>query len=222
MLDRVLLAEDKDDIHQGVYARLKEMGVKTIDQVQYFDDAYLKVQKALQDNQAYDLLITDLHFTKDHRKQILDSGEALIIALKEKQIHLPVLVYSADNRLERIRRLIHQYGIQAYACKDRHGLNDMEAAISAIVKGKTPYLSAKVDRARKPADNKDINDYDIQLLLLLSMGYTQAQISESFRQKNTKPFSLSSIEKRINRLKDIFEAKNAAHLVAIAKDSGLI
>ncbi|MGC1633782.1 MAG: response regulator, partial [Gelidibacter sp.] len=39
---------------------------------------------------------------------------------------------------------------------------------------------------------------------------------------NTTPNSLSSIEKKLNKLRIQFKANNAIHLVAIVKDLGLI
>ena len=65
-------------------------------------------------------------------------------------------------------------------------------------------------------------DYDIELLKLLSIGLSQDEISSNFKQKNISPNSLSSIEKKINKLKLYFNAQNAIHLVSITKDTGLI
>ena len=47
-------------------------------------------------------------------------------------------------------------------------------------------------------------------------------ISFQFKKNNTSPSSLSTIEKHLNKLKIQFKANNAIHLVAIAKDVGLI
>ena len=42
------------------------------------------------------------------------------------------------------------------------------------------------------------------------------------KENNIKPSSLSSIEKRLNKLRIDFKANNAIHLVSTAKDLGLI
>ncbi|MFT7333979.1 MAG: hypothetical protein ACI81S_002202, partial [Sphingobacteriales bacterium] len=55
-----------------------------------------------------------------------------------------------------------------------------------------------------------------------SKGMSQDEIRHLFEQENISPSSLSSIEKRLNLLRVQFKAKNAIHLVAIAKDLGLI
>ena len=62
MFKKVLVSDDMDDINRGIYNTLSELGVKHIDQVQYCDDAYLKINKAIFDEAPYELLITDLFF----------------------------------------------------------------------------------------------------------------------------------------------------------------
>jgi hypothetical protein len=49
-----------------------------------------------------------------------------------------------------------------------------------------------------------------------------AQITSEFRNKGITPNGSSTLEKRVNSLKIYFKARNNAHLVAIAKDLGLV
>ena len=56
----------------------------------------------------------------------------------------------------------------------------------------------------------------------MSLGLSQEGISKHLQDNNLSPYGLSSIEKRINKLKIQFGANNAIHLVSIAKDVGLI
>jgi hypothetical protein len=56
----------------------------------------------------------------------------------------------------------------------------------------------------------------------MSNGLSQDEISQLFKKNNISPSSLSTIEKRLNKLRIQFRANNAIHLVAIAKDLGLI
>jgi len=44
----------------------------------------------------------------------------------------------------------------------------------------------------------------------------------TFKEAGITPNSKSTIEKRLNKLKIYFKANNPAHLVAIAKDLGLV
>ncbi len=222
MFNKVLVAEDMDDINKGVITTLKELGVLKVDKVQYCDDAILKISRANFDNTPYELLITDLSFKKDHREQQLESGEDLVKVIRERQITIPVIVYSVEDRLQRVRSLINNYNISAYVCKGRHGLTDLEKAIKSILTNATPFLSYQVKDAQKGTNNNDVSNYDIALMKKLAEGCSQTDISNYFKVNNISPSSLSSVEKRLNKLKDLFRANNTAQLIALAKDAGFI
>lgn len=221
MFTKVLIAEDMDDINTGVLTALSELEIATIDQAQYCDDADLKARRALKDNEPYELLITDLSFVKDHRKQKLASGEELLIKLKKEQPNLKVIVYSVEDKQQRVRKLFNQYNIDAYVCKGRKSLKELVKAIRNVSKGNT-HLSPKVRNALSNKNDMEIDDYDISLLKLLSKGMSQDEIAENLKGRSISPNSLSSIEKRLSKLKIYFKANNAIHLIANAKDLGLI
>jgi len=221
MFTKVLVSEDMDDINKGVYTALKELDIAEIDQVQYCDDAYLKIKKAVLDEQPYDLLISDLSFTSDYRKQKYPSGEALIQALQVEHPNLKVIVFSVEDRLQRVRSLVNDWNINAYVCKSRQGLKELAKAVFSAYND-TLYLSPEVAHALSPKLNLEIEDYDIELVRQLSNGLSHDEISDHFKMNNYSPSSLSTIEKRLNKLRIQFKANNAIHLVAIVKDLGLI
>jgi DNA-binding NarL/FixJ family response regulator len=221
MFEKVLLADDLLSVNHGVHTILETMGIKQVEAVQYCDDAYLRVKKAQQDQQPFHLLITDLSYKKDHRNQKYGSGEALVEALKDQHPELKVIVYSVEDRLQRVRTLITKLGADAYVCKGRKGLTELNTAINDVYNNKT-YLSPQVESALKVDTNLEIDDFDIELLKQLSLGLSQDDISSYLKNNNISPFSLSSVEKKINKLKIQFGANNAIHLVAISKDLGLI
>jgi len=68
----------------------------------------------------------------------------------------------------------------------------------------------------------DIDDYDILLLKKLAEGYSNKEISDQYKKGAIIPSGVSSIEKRLNKLRIQFKANNAVQLVAVAKDLGLI
>nr|WP_240961975.1 DUF5932 domain-containing protein [Nonlabens sp. Ci31] len=68
----------------------------------------------------------------------------------------------------------------------------------------------------------EIDDYDIELLKQLALGHPKESISELFKNNGISPSSLSAIEKRQSKLFIQFSANNAAHLIGIVKDLGLI
>ncbi|MGH1384832.1 response regulator [Kordia sp.] len=221
MFTKVLIAEDMDDINTGVLTVLSKLEIAKIDHAQYCDDADLKAKKARKDKKPYELLITDLSFVKDHREQILNSGEDLIVKLKSEQPNLKIIVYSVEDKLQRVRRLVSEYGIDAYVCKGRKSLQELANAIKEVFKGEQ-YLSQKIGAALSPKNDMEIDDYDIELLKLLSKGMSQDEIASNLKERSISPNSLSSIEKRLSKLKIYFKANNAIHLIANAKDLGLI
>lgn len=221
MFTKVLVAEDMDDINRGIFNTLTDLGVGQIDQVQYCDDAYLKFKKAHMDQAPYELLITDLSFKSDYREQQFSSGEDLIKKLKEESPALRVIVYSVEDRLQKVRMLINDFDINAYVCKGRRGLVELSKAIHGTMNNKL-YLSPEVQNALNPNNELEIDEYDINLLKQLSLGLSQDEISTLFSKQNISPSSLSSIEKRLNKLRIQFKANNATHLVAIVKDLGII
>lgn len=221
MFTKVLVSEDMEDINKGVHSALCELGVKEIQQVQYCDDAYLKIKKAILDDVPFQLLISDLSFKSDYRTQKFPSGEALIKKLKEECPSLKIIVYSVEDRLQKVRALITDYQVDGYVCKSRRGLNELSKAIKSVL-NHTLYLSPEVAQAFNANNNLEIDDFDIQLLKQLSNGLSQEEISTHFKNNNISPSSLSSIEKRLNKLRIEFKANNAIHLVAIVKDLGLI
>jgi len=220
MFNKVLIAEDLEDINKGVYTMLSEIGVKEIHQVQYCDDAYLKIKKAILDKDPFELLITDLSFKEDYREQKFSSGEELIKMLKHDLPEFKIITYSIDDRLQKVRALMKK-NINAYVCKGRKGLKELSEAVHNVFKNEF-YLSPQVKYALNEKSDLEITEYDIEIVHLLSKGYTQEDISFQFKKLCISPASLSAVEKRLNRLRIQFKAKNVIHLIAIVKDLGLI
>jgi DNA-binding NarL/FixJ family response regulator len=117
--------------------------------------------------------------------------------------------------------LVNELHINAYVCKGRRGLVELSKAVHTMFSGQL-YLSPEVQNALNPKNELEIDEYDIQLLKQLALGRSQEEISQWFSKENIAPSSLSSIEKRLNKLRIQFKANNATHLIAIVKDLGLI
>lgn len=219
MYSKIIIAEDLASINEGIAQLSRKLGIANITQVQYCDEAYLKIKKAIKDGHPYELLITDLSFKASHREENYTKGEELVEVLKNEHPQLKIIVFSIEDRPTKIKNLINK-GIEAYVCKDRTGLKELEEAIQQIWEGGT-YLSPQIAHAM---ENKqlEVDDFDVKLLQHLAEGYSQDEISQLFKSKNISPSSLSSIEKRVSRLKIHLDAKNTYQLIALAKDIGLI
>ena len=220
MFKKVLIADDHASVNNGVVKMLLEnASIPQIEFAQYCDDVYLKVQKAILENKPYDLLITDLDFTSDYRMQKIQNGLELIKAIKDKQPAIKTIIYSVENRETKIKAIKEKYKINAFVSKGRNGLKELLKAVTAVSRGED-YFSKEINLDR--SDNTEIDDFDILLLEKLAEGIPQDKITEEFKRNHIKPNSLSTIEKRINRLKILLKAKNGIHLIARAKDLGLI
>lgn len=221
MFKKVLISDDYSSVNKGVLSVLEQAGISNVKQVQYCDDAYLEIKSAIKNEDPYDLLITDLNFKTDHRRQKYPNGEALTAQLRHEYPELKIIVYSVDDRLQKVRYLVNTVLVDAFVCKGRDGLSDLAKAIECIDAGEV-FLSSNVQQALQPRNDLEIHDYDIALLTQLSLGLSKDDISAYFQQQGITPNSRSAIEKKQNKLLIRFKAKNATHLISIAKDLGLI
>ncbi|MCX2681767.1 response regulator [Galbibacter sp. EGI 63066] len=221
MFKKVLVAEDIDSINEGLIAILKKTFNFDVHHAKYCDNAYLKIRKAQQDGRPYDLLITDLSFKQDHHTNTLNSGDELVAKLREQNIPMKVIIYSIEDRPEKIRTFFKRLNINSYICKGRNSTKEMVRAIKMLTET-DQYVSAELQQTLRAAPVMEIEEYDILLINELANGNAQDEIAFLFKKQGIRPASKSSIEKRINRLKNYFKAKNTAHLVSIVKDMGLL
>jgi two-component system, NarL family, captular synthesis response regulator RcsB len=222
MFQKVLIAEDVDSINIALNQILREMGITHIDHVKYCDDALFRVKKALADEEPYDLFITDLSFETDFREVKIKTGDEAIIKIKELQPNIQVVVYSIEDKKFRIKTLFEKSQINAYIHKGRRSIDQLKTAIQQIYTTPTIYISPELEYIFKDKTTREIDEFDMLLIKQLSNGMSQDDIETQLKTKGIVPNSRSAIEKRINKLKDYFKASNSIHLIAIAKDLGII
>ncbi|RYC50829.1 DNA-binding response regulator [Flagellimonas olearia] len=222
MFKKVLVVEDLDSIGFGIAQMLKqEAKIKDVVQSLYCDDAHLKFLRAQKDNVPFDLVITDLSFKEDHRGSVIKSGDELVRTLKLLDPDLKAIIYSVESRYNTIKTFFDKSQIDGYVLKGRYGLKHLVEALGAI-KNNTVYLSPELASNVNQKELFEIEDFDIELMSSLSNGLTQSEISSLLKKKGISPNSMSSIEKRLNRLKLELKANNTIQLIANAKDLGLI
>ncbi|MDY0987688.1 hypothetical protein BSF41_44950 [Flavobacterium sp. ACN2] len=222
MFKKVLVAEDLDSISIAVVQVLEELQVPVIHHVKYCDEGLLKVKKALAEKEPYDLMITDLSFKSDHRKVTLNSGDELVEAVNKVQPELKKIVFSIEDKSYRIKTLFNELGINAYVTKGRNSISELRNAIESTFNNEEKILSSDLSFNFNDKALIEIESYDISILKLLSQGHILESISREFKDSSITPNGTSSIEKRINKLKIYFKANNNVHLIAIAKDFGLV
>jgi len=221
MFSKVIAADDLESINQGISTVFQDLSIKNFTTSKYCDEVYLKIKRAIFEDDPFQLLIIDLSFQKDDRITKIESGEALIETLCSQNIDIKIIVYTIDDRLQKVRKLFKENKIDAYVCKGRNGLQELKTAISNVYKN-SKYLSPSVEKALHDKIDLEITDYDIALLKELSHGHSKEEISRIFKANNITPSSVSSIEKRQYKLFLQFNANNATHLISIVKDLGII
>lgn len=222
MFQKVLIAEDVDSINIALNQILREMGITHIDHVKYCDDALFRFKKAIADEEPYDLFITDLSFETDFREVKIKTGDEAIIKIKELQPNIQVVVYSIEDKKFRIKTLFEKSQINAYIHKGRRSIDQLKTAIQQIYTTPTIYISPQLEYIFKDKTTREIDEFDMLLIKQLSNGLSQDDIETQLKTKGIVPNSRSAIEKRINKLKDYLKASNSIHLIAIAKDLGII
>lgn len=222
MFKKVLIVDDIDFNDIAAVQVLNELEVPEIAYSKYCDDALLKIKKAYKDNEPYELLISDLSFKVDYRENNLNSGEELITAVKQLFPEIKVIVFSIEDKSYRIKSLFDKFGVNGFVMKGRNSIPELKKAIEVVYKNSEKYLSPELNYILQDKTVNEIDDYDIQLIKYLAKGVSQENMEATFKEAGITPNSKSTIEKRLNKLKIYFKANNPTHLVAIAKDLGLV
>jgi DNA-binding NarL/FixJ family response regulator len=221
MFTSVLIAEDHESASISVRKTLEELGIVHTQYAYYCDDALMKLQIALRQGEPFDLLITDLSFEEDGSPQRIGGGAALVKTVRQLQPGLKVLVFSAEHKAAVIAPLFDELGINGFVRKARYDAQELKAAIEAIYKNKQ-HFPAHLRQAIKEKNTYDFTDFDITIISLLSQGMLQKDIPAYLQQNDIRPSGLSSVEKRLNLMKETLEFSKNEQLVAFCKDMGII
>lgn len=213
MFKKVLIAEDFQDTNQGISEMLREkLQIPFLQDELYCDKAYNRLKYALNEDEPFELLITDLFFKSDHVQRKLTSGLELIRAARQMQPELRVIVNSMEDNPAKVNTLFKDEKINGYVCKGRHGLTELVNAVQEVYHNRT-YVSPGLDL--NVSNNVfELEEFDLMILQCLAEGLTKKEISEKFKREGTTPNSESTIDKRVSKMFDEFGAKNTNHLIA--------
>ncbi|HEX7846260.1 MAG TPA: response regulator [Chitinophagaceae bacterium] len=221
MIDKVIIAEDQESANLSVQKTMEELRIAHSDYVYYCDDALNKIQAAKLKGQPYDLLITDLYFEDDGTHQAIAGGFDLIRSAREIQPGIRVLVFSGETRPATIDMLFKNYEIDAFVRKARHDVKELKSAFDALSKGQ-PYYPRALAQLVKQSNTYEFTEFDISIIRLISQGYQQKQIAEYLRQHSIKPSSLSTVEKRLNQIREELGFSKNEQLVLFCKETGIL
>jgi two-component system, NarL family, captular synthesis response regulator RcsB len=221
MIDKVIIAEDQEFANLSVQKSMEELRIRQVDHVYYCDDALNRIQAAKQKGQPYDLLITDLYFEADGTVQKIGGGFDLIRSVREVQPDIMILILSAEHRPATIDMLFKTYEIDGYVRKARHDAQELKSAFDSLSKGQQ-YYPRTLAQLVKQSNTHEFTEFDINIIQLLSQGYQQNEIPDYLRQHNIKPSSLSTIEKRLNQIREELGFVKNEQLVLFCKEAGIL
>lgn len=221
MINKVLIAEDHETASISIQKVLEEVGVRQADYVYYCDDALVRIKNAKQGNKSFDLLITDLYFEEDNCVQQIAGGAQLIEEARKIQPELKVLVFSAENKPAIIELLYSQYEIDGFIRKARNDAKELRLAIETLAKNQR-YFPRHLRQLVNEKNTYEFGSFDIAILRLLADGVRQKDIPVYLQRNNIKPSGLSSVEKRLNLMKEELDCSNNEQLIAFCKDKGII
>ncbi|TSJ36549.1 response regulator transcription factor [Mucilaginibacter corticis] len=221
MFEKVLIAEDHQSIKISVTQTLTNLGIEARDNYAYdCDNALQRLKKALQDNAPFELLITDLSFD-DRAISIISSGKELIDAARALQPSLKIIVFSAESSASVIGKLFEEQGVNGYVKKGRSDTEELQKAVETIHKGKT-FISPGLQQAVKAKNAHDFTPLDIAIITQLAKGMLQKNLPAYLQEQNLKPSGLSSVEKRLNHIRETLHISSNEQLVAFCKDKKII
>ncbi|QES89848.1 response regulator transcription factor [Rhizosphaericola mali] len=221
MIRKMLIVEDHESVNLSIQKTAEELKIAEIDYAYYCDDALHLIQKAIDQGNSYDLLITDLSFEEDHKKQEIKNGVALVSAARKIQPDLSVLVFSAESRVAIIEKLYQEVQIDGYVRKARGDAKELKKAITTIDSNKTFY-PIELTKSTKHLNAHSFTELDVLIITQLINGQKQQQISTFLESKHISPSSLSSIEKRLKIIKEALNFTNNEQLIAYCIKMGIV
>ncbi|WDF67686.1 response regulator [Sphingobacterium oryzagri] len=221
MFKKVLIAEDHEIANISVQKTLQELGIADSKYVYYCDHALNWIKNALRDGEPYELLITDLIFEDDHTPQEITSGIDLVKAVKQLQPELKIIVLSAESRSGVVDELFRSHAIDGYVRKARRDAQHLREALQAAFANRT-YQSPEIKESIREKNSHEFTTLDMHIISLLAQGVPQKNIPYYLQQKDIRPSGLSSVEKRLNLMREVLDFSKNEQLIAYCKDIGLI
>jgi len=159
---------------------------------------------------APDVLLLDINLAGE-------SGLDAIPALRGDSPGTAIVVLTMQKEPAYARQALES-GASAYLVKEAAG-QELVRAIRAVAAGQTylqPELGALVLQAKEPSSDEQLTERERQVLRMIAMGYTNAQISEQLF------LSVRTIESHRARIQQKLGVSGRAELIRYALDHGLI
>ncbi|WP_374164392.1 response regulator [Arcticibacter sp. MXS-1] len=220
MLKNVLLAEDYENTSLTIRKTLANFGIAATDEAHHIEDALVKIAERVEED-PYDLLITDLSLREEGQIQKTGGGQGLIAAARQIQPDLKVLVFSRESKAAVIEKLFNDLNVDGYVRRGHNDTHELRLALENIARNRR-YFPPELRLMIKQKNTYDFTEFDILIVLLLSQGMRQKDIPNYLKENLITPSGLSSVEKRLRRMKEALGFSKNEQLVAFCKDMGII
>jgi DNA-binding NarL/FixJ family response regulator len=219
---KILIVDDHQLIIQGLLCSLEEVGDFEVVTTSDCDDA-LHLIKASEKNAPFQVVFTDLSFDNSTKETILNSGEALIKAIRVNEIQIKVAVITGHTETNRVYSVISNLKPNAYLLKSNCEAAEIGFAIQKMLKNEYYYshiIHQKIIR-RKITQIK-IDDVALQILKELPNHPKISNLEGIIVKNNGNKIKLRSIETKLANLRIDLNAINNTDLILKAKELGLI
>lgn len=181
------------------------------------EDAYIKITNTALDD-GYDIIFLDISIPPSRDGHIL-SGEDLGLTIRELHPKSKIIIGTTHDTTTRIKSLIRNINPEGFLIKSEINLKEITDAVNTINEGGYYYSNTVLNVMKRQVINEDIIDrLDREILYELSVGTRMKELPQCL------PLSMRSIEKRKQRMKEIFgiENDNDKTLLFEAKEHGFI
>ena len=219
---KILIVDDHQLIIQGLLCSLEEVGDFEVVTTSDCDDA-LHLIKASEKSAPFQVVFTDLSFDNSTKETILNSGEALIKAIRVNEIQIKVAVITGHTETNRVYSVISNLKPNAYLLKSNCEAAEIGFAIQKMLKNEYYYshiIHQKIIR-RKITQIK-IDDVALQILKELPNHPKISNLEGIIVKNNGNKIKLRSIETKLANLRIDLNAINNTDLILKAKELGLI
>ena len=219
---KILIVDDHQLIIQGLLCSLEEVGDFEVVTTSDCDDA-LHLIKASEKNAPFQVVFTDLSFDNSTKETILNSGEALIKAIRVNEIQIKVAVITGHTETSRVYSVISNLKPNAYLLKSNCEAAEIGFAIQKMLKNEYYYSHIIYQKIiRRKITQIKIDDMSLQILKELPNHPKISNLEGIIVKNNGNKIKLRSIETKLANLRIDLNAINNTDLILKAKELGLI
>lgn len=218
---KILIVDDHPLLVQGIKASLQEAGYENITTTDTCDKAFALL-KTHRNTAPFQVLFTDLSFDNTTEETQLDSGEALIRALKDNFLNVKKVVLTGHSETNRVYSVIQNLDPDAYLLKGKSEAKELDFAIAKIMANEKYYTHEIHHKLmRRKVVSVQMDETAIQILKELPKHVKVANL-EGVIKKGGVFIKKRAIEIKIRELRDKLDATTNLDLVLKAKELGII